>query len=304
MKPKHQGGYTSAHAELCERTLVTLLRGLGPWKTSIYLIGGLVPRYIIASAGDDTAPPHAGTTDVDIVLDLNLLASVQAYRTLEQNLKVLGFVRGTNEEGRAQHHSWRKPIDDVVTIIVDLLCDTEAAQDARLVKVPGERQLATLQIPGAHLAVADHLDIPLTAELLDGLGVVTETIRVANIVPFIVLKALAFQDRLEEKDAYDLIYCLRYYQQGPPSVARAFAHALDEMPDEPLLVDAVEILRQHFATDDRTPGYRKDGPTLYARFSADPGRSNLDARNRRDATATVELFLQHLLRPRPDLTAV
>ena len=106
------------------------------------------------------------------------------------------------------------------------------------------------------------------------------------------------------KDAYDLIYCLRYYQQGPPSVVGAFAHALDTLLGEPLLAAAVEILRQHFATDDRALGYRKEGPTLYARFSADPGRSNLDARNRRDATATVELFLQHLLRPRPDLTAV
>ena len=26
MKPKHQGGYTALHAELCERTLVTLLQ--------------------------------------------------------------------------------------------------------------------------------------------------------------------------------------------------------------------------------------------------------------------------------------
>jgi len=42
MKPGHRGGYTAAHATLCERTLVTLLRGLGPWKGGVYLIGGLV----------------------------------------------------------------------------------------------------------------------------------------------------------------------------------------------------------------------------------------------------------------------
>jgi len=302
VKPKHQGGYTSSHAELCERTLVTLLRGLGPWKRSIYLIGGLVPRYLIVPSGEGVAPPHAGTTDVDIVLDFNLLASVEAYRSLEQNLKDLGFVRGTNEEDRAQHHSWRKPIDDVVTIIVDLLCGAEAAQDLRIVKLPGERRLSALRIPGAHLAIADHLDIALTAELIGERGVVTETIRVANIVPFIVLKALAFRDRLEQKDAYDLVYCLRYYQQGPTSVAEAFAHALHAMPDEPLLPEAVEILRQHFAADDHIAGYRKDGPTLYAGFSADPGRSDLYTRNRRDAAATVELFLQHLPRPQPDPT--
>ena len=120
MKPKHQGGYTSEHADLCERTLLTLIRGLGPWKKSIYLVGGLVPRYIIhppSGAGDH--PSHAGTTDVDVFLDLNVLASTGAYRTLERNLKALGFVRGTNEDGKAQHHSWRKPYTSTITIVVD-----------------------------------------------------------------------------------------------------------------------------------------------------------------------------------------
>ncbi len=297
MKPKHQGGYTAYHAQLCERTLVTLLRGLGPWKTGIYLIGGLVPRYLISPSNDTDAPPtHAGTTDVDIVLDLSVLASVNAYHTLEQNLKNLGFVRGSNEEGQAQHHSWRKPVTDAITIVVDLLCDSEAARDARIIKLPRERRLSALSIPGAHLVAVDPVEVSLTAELLDDLGVVTEVIRIANIVPFVVLKALAFKDRLEEKDAYDLVYCLRYYRKGPESVAEAFALATHRLPDEPLVAQAVKILRDHFATDERTPGMRKDGPTSYARFCTDPGRSDLDARNRRDAVATVEAFLTHLAR--------
>lgn len=158
MKPKHQGGYVSAHAELCERTLVTLLRGLGPWKESIYLIGGLVPRYLIPSPVAE-ATPHAGTTDVDIVLDLNLLASVQAYRTLEQNLKGLGFVRGTNEEGQRQHHSWRKPIDAVVTIIVDLLCDTGSEQDRLPVTGRTGRHIMPASWPISHGAIS----MPATA---------------------------------------------------------------------------------------------------------------------------------------------
>jgi len=157
------------------------------------------------------------------------------------------------------------------------------------------RQVSALHIPGAHLAIADHIQVALTAELLDDRGVAGETIRVANIVPFIVLKALAFRDRLEEKDAYDLVYCLRYYQGGPASVAGAFAHAMSTMQDEPLLAEAVEILREHFATDDRAAGHRKDGPVSYARFSVDPGRSDLIILNRRDAAATVEAFLRDLL---------
>ncbi|MGH2588479.1 MAG: antitoxin, partial [Dehalococcoidia bacterium] len=105
MKPKHQGGYTELHAGLCERTLVTLMRGLGPWKAGVYLAGGLVPRYLIRQppVGYPSPPPHAGTTDVDLVLDLHVLATVDAYRGLEQNLKTLGLTRGTNDEGVTQH---------------------------------------------------------------------------------------------------------------------------------------------------------------------------------------------------------
>ena len=46
-KPRNADGYKNEVTENCERVLVTLLRGLGPWKDSIYLIGGLTPRYLI-----------------------------------------------------------------------------------------------------------------------------------------------------------------------------------------------------------------------------------------------------------------
>lgn len=64
--------------------------------------------------------------------------------------------------------------------------------------------------------------MPVTAALLDGRGVATETIRVVNIAAFLALKCLAYEDRIEEKDAYDIIYGLTYYQEGPVSVAGAF----------------------------------------------------------------------------------
>src|SRR5215216_2247068 len=103
LKPKHRGGYTEAHAALCERTLVTLIRGRGPWKEGVYVIGGLVPRYLIRSRPGLVVPPYVGTMDVDLVLNLDILGSVEAYRRLEQNLKNIGFERATNEEGQGQH---------------------------------------------------------------------------------------------------------------------------------------------------------------------------------------------------------
>jgi hypothetical protein len=44
-------------------------------------------------------PAHAGALDVDIVIDLQLLADTDAYHSLEDNLKRLGFARAVNEQG-------------------------------------------------------------------------------------------------------------------------------------------------------------------------------------------------------------
>ncbi len=68
-KPATMDGYSDAYTLDCERVLVTLLRGLGPWKDSICLIGGLTPRYLVRTR-PPAVPAHAGSQDVDIVIDL------------------------------------------------------------------------------------------------------------------------------------------------------------------------------------------------------------------------------------------
>jgi hypothetical protein len=69
-KPNTLDGYDAGQTLDCERVLVTLLRGLGPWKESVYLIGGLTPRSLVESKPPDV-PAHAGTQDVDIVIDIS-----------------------------------------------------------------------------------------------------------------------------------------------------------------------------------------------------------------------------------------
>ena len=279
MKPKHQGGYNQRHTHWCERVLVTLLRGLGPWKQSVYLIGGLVPRYLIGAE-------HVGTSDVDLVLDLPLVAEIEAYRTLEQNLKALGFERGRNDEGQAQHHSWCQLVEAGLTVTVDLLCpDWESMPRQRLQPVPGNRALSALRLPGAHLVMQDFQEVVLEVELLHERGMARETIRVASATAFLVLKALAYEDRVEEKDAYDLIYLLERGPGGPEGIGRAFRQRLVDWPEEKLLVRTLEILRTRFAQP------RHDGPVSYARFQVDPGEPARVILLQQQAHAVVAAFL-------------
>ncbi len=103
-KPVTFEGYSDEYTKDCERVLVTLLRGLGPWKESVFLVGGLTPRYLVP-ARPPAVPAHAGTLDVDIVVELQILADTDAYHTLEENLKKMGFVRAENAQ--KQKLSWR-----------------------------------------------------------------------------------------------------------------------------------------------------------------------------------------------------
>jgi hypothetical protein len=238
---------------------------------------------------------HIGTTDVDIVIDFEMIAEVDAYRRLEENLKAMNFKRGTNEEGHAQNHSWRAQIDDGISVVIDLLCDAPEEEGRRIARVPGEKALSAIRIAGTHLALHDFITVELTAELLGERGVATEHVKVANIVPFIVLKALAYDDRAEQKDAYDIVYCMMNYGDGgPDDVATQFRSALERWTDEPLLSRAVEVLRDRFASDETVLGYRKDGPVSYASFLTWPHQPDENARRQRDAAGVIERFLERL----------
>lgn len=65
-KPKTAAGYSAEQTDTCEQVLVTLLGAFGTLKSTLRLVGGLVPRYLTPQSPPDV-PPHFGTSDVDIV---------------------------------------------------------------------------------------------------------------------------------------------------------------------------------------------------------------------------------------------
>lgn len=104
-KPATLDGYIDQYTLDCERLLLTLLRGLGPWKESVYLVGGLTPRYLVRQR-PPAVPAHAGTQDVDLVIDLQILADTEAYVTLEGSCAASCRRRETRS-GRSDCVRWR-----------------------------------------------------------------------------------------------------------------------------------------------------------------------------------------------------
>ncbi|WP_295383999.1 antitoxin [uncultured Thiodictyon sp.] len=268
-KPATLDGYSDQYTLDCERVLVTLLRGLGPWKDSVCLIGGLTPRYLVA-ARPPAVPPHAGTMDVDIVIDLQILADTQAYQTLEQNFKKLGFERAINDRQQTLSWRWQTKTEHGAIMVLELLADAPDIAGGRVQALPTEGRISALNIPHSSIVFDLNQATKIQAELLGGNGIVTEWIRHANLVSFTCLKAFAFDQRYERKDAHDLIYCIEHAPEGTDVAAKAFRKELEGKHRE--VVDAaLVILHNRFASDEKAEGYRKDGPVSVAKFELGEG---------------------------------
>jgi hypothetical protein len=268
-KPGTFDGYSDEYTVECERVLVTLLRGLGPWKESVFLIGGLTPRYLVAARPPEV-PAHAGTLDVDIVIDQQILADTQAYQTLEENLKRMNFERATNDKGQKLSWRWQTRTEKGATMVLELLTDAPEKAGGKVQALPTEGTISALNIPHSSIVFDLHQVTELQVELLADAGIATEQVRHADLVSFTCLKAFAFDQRFERKDAHDLVYCIEHSPVGLDGVASMFREALDGK-HAAVVEKALAILRSRFARDEKVEGHLKDGPVAVARFELGEG---------------------------------
>jgi hypothetical protein len=277
LSKQHQTDYDEETTARCERALVTLLGDIGPWSRRVYLAGGLAPRYIVGSLPEG-ARPHVGTTDVDLVIGLAVDdESDEAYRTLENNLKKAGFT--------SQHSfRWCKEVQGV-TVIVEFLCETDQVEAGKIFK-PKQGTgsgLGAFNVRGAQLVTRDYFETQIEADRLDDGGRSRVAVRVSGILAYTVLKTLAFQDRHENKDAYDLVYCLLNFGNGPEDAGHTAAQSA--IHGDPQVRSAIRLLAERFAS------IEYDGPHAYANFLADGDDSDEVARLRQEAVAVVRAFL-------------
>ena len=295
-KPVTIDGYSDQYTVDCERVLVTLLRGLGPWKDSVYLVGGLTPRYLVPSR-PPVVPAHAGTLDVDIVIDLQILADTEAYHTLEDNLKRMGFERAENEAGKKLSWRWQTRTEHGALMVLELLADAPDIAGGKVQPLPTEGTISALNIPHSSIVFDLYQVTEIQAELLGDNGVATEKIKHANLVSFTCLKSFAFDQRFERKDAHDLIYCLEHAPEGADAVAEAFRQSL-ESKHRDVVKAALNILQARFARGGDVAGYRKDGPIATAKFeigeSDESDQREARALRQREVSDLVEQLLERI----------
>lgn len=278
MSQDYSSDYNSATTALCERALVTLLGDLGPWRERVFLVGGLAPRYIVGQLPEG-ARAHIGTTDIDLVIGLVLGDDTSAtYQTLETNLKRSGF-RAKNS------FRWTRIVDGTI-VQVEFLCETNEVEAGHIFKPKGESLgsgLGAFNVCGAQLVTADYTEHRVEAQRLDDGGLSTVVVRVCGLLTYVVLKIQAFQDRHKNKDAYDLVFCLLNFGDGPASAGTKAARS--PAVTHQTAIGSLALLAERFVD------INQDGPAAYAAFLARGGDEEENVRLRREAVASVRAFL-------------
>ena len=207
---------------------------------------------------------------MDIVIDMQILADTAAYHTLEENLRKMGFERAENSAGMKLSWRWQTRTEQGALMVLELLADAPDIAGGKVQPLPTVGTISALNIPYSSIVFDLHQVAEIQAEILGDNGIATERIRHANVVSFTCLKSFAYDQRFERKDAHDLIYCFEHAAEGLDAVAMAFQR--ERSGKHGAVVKAsLAILRSRFASDDKTEGYRKDGPVSVARFELGEG---------------------------------
>lgn len=172
---------------------------LAEHRDDAVLVGGWVPDVLFPGA----RPPHVGSIDVDLAMSLNR----PGYERLRVILRQRGFHQGQNG------YQFFRQIAGLdgrsVTVRLDLLTSQRHHAEHFGDVAPHE---APEPIRGVEVAFADNRVTDVGAGQL----------RVAGIVAFLVMKCLAMHGRDNEKDAYDIHFCLEHYPDGLEALATLF----------------------------------------------------------------------------------
>ena len=265
--------YSADAVAAAHSVLLELARLLGEYQDAVVIVGGWVPELLISQS----LHQHVGSLDVDIALDHRKLMEV-GYKTILQLLLARGY------QPSEQPFVFFRTIqlgEQTFEVEVDFLAG-EYSGTARGHRTQKVQDMRPRKARGCDLAVSLATEVTLSGTLPGG-GKDTTTVRVASIVPFLVMKAMALAGRLMEKDAWDIYYCIRYYPGGLDRLVDEFRPHLKHG----LVQEALAKIGEKFASPQHV------GPTHVADFE---DLSNPEEREllQRDAFELVHALLTKL----------
>ena len=204
--------YTTEGVEAARSVLIELVHLLGEYKDDIVLIGGWIPEVLLPHYSG----PHVGSMDVDIALNHRRI-SEEGYKMIQYLLQSRGY-----QQGDQPFIFFRnvKVGNREVKVQVDLLAGEYegTSRSHRHQRIQG---IHARKVRGCDLAFEMSEEIRIEGTLPGGAHDAV-TVRVASIVPFFVMKGMAMETRMKEKDAWDIYYCLLNYPGGIEALSEEF----------------------------------------------------------------------------------
>jgi len=276
-KPSFASEYSREQAELVRQTCLYVATKLGDLIDELVVVGGLVPSLLIPEEsvprGEDI---HVGTMDLDLGLSLALL-DAERYEELTTRLRRARLEPDVNEVGNPTFQRWKIKASGHPKVTVDFIIPPSLDENKGGKIRHIEKDSAAVITPGLRLAFIDRQRLSLRGMTILGEKASRE-IWVCGPGVFVVLKALAFGMRGENKDAYDLYYMIRNYGAGIDDVLWHLKHIIHEQETQ----DALQILRRDFSEPDGM------GPRRVAEFLYRTPNEELEA----DAAGFVRVFLR------------
>lgn len=276
-KPKHASGYPSEQVELVRGTCLYIATKLGDLMDDLVIVGGLAPSLIVdQSALPEGVDAHVGTMDLDVGLQLALLDEGR-YRKLTERLRDAGFTTDRNDDGNPTRQRWL--ISGSGTVAVDFLIPPSRADDRTGGLRNIERDFGAIIAPGLGCAFRDRQRVTIDGRTFFG-EKARRDVWVCGAGAYIVLKALAFDSRGENKDAYDLFYIVRNFGNGIDDVVARLQPLLDDLEAH----KACDVLRRDFTDPDSV------GPMRVAEFVTGSPDDEIQA----DVVGYVQALLNRL----------
>jgi hypothetical protein len=219
------------------------------------VIGGAVPWLLL----DNPEMRHVGTFDVDLSLDAEGLGEGE-YAGLVEALMGAGYEQRKNLRRFQLVRS--VPADEDGAPPIDVLVDFLMPRDADIVKnsPPLVQDFAVQRADGADLALRFYQMVAIDGPMPNG-GQNRVEIAVASIPALMAMKGFAIANRLKQKDAYDIYYCIRNFDGGAAALAEECRPLLDVKEG----AEGFKRISEKFDTPD---GF---GPTCVRNFVMDSG---------------------------------
>ena len=241
------------YTDLVLATCLYIATKVGDITDDLVVIGGLVPSLLINQ--EDLPPgvdPHAGTGDLDLGLTLRLLDDGR-YRTLTERLRRAGFEQDTSGQGNPTRQRWKIGRGEKITVDFLIPPSLPGDQGGELRDI--EPDFAAFIAPGLELAFQNRELVNLTGKTIFGEQAM-RAVWTCGPGAYVVLKSLAFGNRGDEKDAYDLYYVVRNYGTCVDDVASPLRSLLHD----PSAVKAMQVLERDFSE------HNSIGPRRVAEF--------------------------------------